>query len=163
MQEKQVMVVGLDDSAHSFYALEWTLDHFFTPPQNGLFKLIVVHAKTAPSTVIATPMAFGTADIIPLVDADLKRVAQRVVDKAKEVCEKKSVPDVEVEVMEGDARNVMCEAVEKFHASVLVLGSHGYGAFKRAVLGSVSDYCSHHANSTVMIVKQPKTTATSPK
>jgi hypothetical protein len=26
----------------------------------------------------------------------------------------------------------------------------------RAVLGSVSDYCTHHAHCTVMIVKQPK-------
>jgi nucleotide-binding universal stress UspA family protein len=26
----------------------------------------------------------------------------------------------------------------------------------RAVLGSVSDYCAHHAHCTVMIVKKPK-------
>jgi hypothetical protein len=36
-----------------------------------------------------------------------------------------------VEVVEGDARNVLCDAVEKHHASILVLGSHGYGAIKR--------------------------------
>ena len=29
--------------------------------------------------------------------------------------------------------------------------------FCRAVLGSVSDYCAHHAHCTVMIVKRPKT------
>lgn len=37
-----------------------------------------------------------------------------------------------LEVMEGDARNVLCEAVEKHHASMLVVGSHGYGAIKRS-------------------------------
>lgn len=36
-----------------------------------------------------------------------------------------------LEVVEGDARNVLCDAVEKHHASVLVVGSHGYGAIKR--------------------------------
>ena len=41
------------------------------------------------------------------------------------------VHDVKVEVVEGDARNVLCEAVEKHHASILVVGSHGYGAIKR--------------------------------
>lgn len=41
------------------------------------------------------------------------------------------VTDVTVEVVEGDARNVMCEAVEKHHASILVVGSHGYGAIRR--------------------------------
>lgn len=35
------------------------------------------------------------------------------------------------EVVEGDARNVLCEAVDKHHASALVVGSHGYGAIKR--------------------------------
>ncbi|CAL9023934.1 unnamed protein product, partial [Prunus brigantina] len=56
----------------------------------------------------------------------------------------------------GGARNVLCEAVERHKASMLVSGSHGYGAMKRAVLGSVSDYCAHHARCTVMIVKRPK-------
>lgn len=36
-----------------------------------------------------------------------------------------------VEVVEGDARNVLCEAVEKHHADMLVVGNHGYGAIKR--------------------------------
>lgn len=35
------------------------------------------------------------------------------------------------DVLEGDARKVLVDAVEKYHASVLVLGSHGYGAFQR--------------------------------
>lgn len=43
--EKQVMVVGIDDYEHSTYALQWTLDHFFTPVPNPLFKLVLVHAK----------------------------------------------------------------------------------------------------------------------
>lgn len=41
------------------------------------------------------------------------------------------VNDVVLEVGEGDARNVLCEAVEKHHASILVVGNHGYGAIKR--------------------------------
>lgn len=39
-----VMIVGVDESDHSMYALEWTLDRFFSsssPP----FKLRIVHAK----------------------------------------------------------------------------------------------------------------------
>lgn len=41
------------------------------------------------------------------------------------------VNDVAVQVMDGDPRNVMTEAVDKFHPAILVLGSHGYGAIKR--------------------------------
>ncbi|KAB5527438.1 hypothetical protein DKX38_021285 [Salix brachista] len=164
--EKQVMVVGIDDSEHSTYGLEWTLDHFFTPSlsSNSLFKLVVVHAKPSASSAVgfAGP---GAGEILPFVESDLKKTAARVVEKAKEICTSKSVyiisaslqaSDVIFEVVEGDARNVLCEAVDKHHASILVVGNHGYGAIKRAVLGSVSDYCAHHAHCTVMIVKRPK-------
>ncbi|XP_057776585.1 universal stress protein PHOS34-like isoform X2 [Salvia miltiorrhiza] len=154
--EKSVMVVGIDDSDHSFYALEWTLQHFFSAsPENSPFKIVVVHAK--PSALATVGLAGpGAADVLPYVDMDLKKIAARVIEKAKEICAAKSVNDVIYEVAEGDARNALCDAVENHHASVLVVGSHGYGAIKRAVLGSVSDYCAHHAHCSVMIVKKPK-------
>ncbi|XP_058083480.1 universal stress protein PHOS34 [Magnolia sinica] len=154
--DKPVMVVGIDDSTQSFYALEWTLDHFFSPfPSNHPFKLVIVHAKPSPTSMVglAGPAA---AEVLPFVEVDLKKIAARVVEKAKELCRSKSVDDVITEVVDGDPRNVLCEAVEKHQATMLAVGSHGYGAIKRAVLGSVSDYCAHHAHCTVMIVKKPK-------
>ncbi|MCD9641651.1 hypothetical protein HAX54_027966 [Datura stramonium] len=149
MAAKQIMIFALDDTDHSFYALEWTLDHFFNSI-DSLFKLIIVHVKTSPTSVI------GTSDVLMLVETDIKKTAQRVCEKAKQLCEARGVSNVEFDVVEGDARNVLCDAVDKHHAAILVMGSHRYGAFKRAVLGSASDYCSHHARSSVMIVKKPK-------
>ncbi|ONK61601.1 uncharacterized protein A4U43_C08F31660 [Asparagus officinalis] len=99
----------------------------------------------------------GSVDVLPIVESDLREIAARVIEKARELCVANQVNDVINEAVEGDPRNVLCEAVEKYQADVLVVGSHGYGAIKRAVLGSVSDYCAHHANCTVMIVKKPKT------
>ncbi|OVA02651.1 Universal stress protein A [Macleaya cordata] len=155
--EKPIMIVGIDESEHSFYALQWTMDRFFTPfpEEQQPYKLIIVHSKPAPSSVIGLAGP-GAAEVLPFVEMDLKRAATRVVDKAKEITSK-AVKDVTVDVVEGDARNVLCDAVDRHHATVLIVGSHGYGALKRAVLGSVSDYCAHHAHCNVMIVKQPKT------
>lgn len=52
-KEKSVMVVGIDDSEHSFYALEWALDHFFTPSApNSPYKLFIVHAKPTAASVV---------------------------------------------------------------------------------------------------------------
>lgn len=51
--DKSVMVVGVDDSEHSFYALDWTLDHFFVPFAGAApFKLVIVHAKPSPASAI---------------------------------------------------------------------------------------------------------------
>ncbi|GAB4841142.1 hypothetical protein Ancab_021886 [Ancistrocladus abbreviatus] len=130
--EKPVMVVGIDDSEHSFYALEWALEHFFTPHAPEFpFKLFIVHAKATPASAIGLAGP-GAAEVLPYVEADLKASAARVVGKAKELCLSKSVNDITLEIIEGDARNVLCEAVEKLHASILVVGSHGYGAIKRS-------------------------------
>ncbi|RWR76515.1 Universal stress protein A [Cinnamomum micranthum f. kanehirae] len=155
--EKGMMLVGVDDSEEGFYALEWTLDHFFVPfAPNHPFKLLIVHAKPTPTSAIGLSGP-AAVDILPYVEVDLRKIAAHVIEKAKQLCVSKSVTDVLVEVVEGDARNVLCEAVERHQATMLVVGSHGYGAIKRAVLGSVSDYCAHHAHCTVMIVKKPKT------
>ncbi|OMO98516.1 Universal stress protein A [Corchorus olitorius] len=90
------------------------------------------------------------------MEADLKKKAATITEKVQKICKNKSLDDVNVEVMEGDPRNVICDAVDKHHATIVVMGSHGYGVVKRAVLGSVSDYCAHHAHCSVMIVKKPK-------
>ncbi|KAL2945388.1 Universal stress protein A-like protein [Bienertia sinuspersici] len=154
--EKSLMIVGIDESDHSFYALEWTLDHFFASgPLKSPFKLLIVYAKPAPTAAIGLTGP-GAMDVLSCMESDLKKTAARVIEKAKDLCHSKSIDDVVVKVVEGDARNVLCDAVEKNNASALVLGSHGYGTIKRAVLGSVSDYCAHHANCSVMIIKKPR-------
>ncbi|XLU50484.1 hypothetical protein S245_045298, partial [Arachis hypogaea] len=69
-------------------------------------------------------------EIFPAVDLELKLVADQVTEKAKQICTSKSVHGALVEIVEGDARNVLCDAVDRHRASLLVLGSRGYGAIK---------------------------------
>nr|GEX03543.1 adenine nucleotide alpha hydrolases-like superfamily protein [Tanacetum cinerariifolium] len=126
---KPVMVVGVDESVESFFALEWTLDRFLVPSApNPPFTLIIVYSKPT-----ATSLNFHIPgmDISSHVDKDLKNIANRVMEKAHELCVSKSVNDATIETVEGDARNVLCDAVERHHATMLVVGSHGYGAIKR--------------------------------
>lgn len=55
-KKKSVVVVGFDDSEQSIYALKWVLTHFFSDvyggPSVAPFKLVVVHSKPSPSSVI---------------------------------------------------------------------------------------------------------------
>ena len=50
--ERPVLVIGIDDNSHSFYALQWTLDHFFSTPKTKPFKLVIVYACPSLSFVI---------------------------------------------------------------------------------------------------------------
>ncbi|KAG2629844.1 uncharacterized protein LOC120699728 isoform X3 [Panicum virgatum] len=134
---KMTIVAGVDDSDHSFYALQWALGHFFPPAQPQQYRLVVVTAK--PSAASAVGLAGpGAADVLPFVEADLKRVALRVLDRARELCAAAQVADAEFEAIEGDARSVLCDAVERHLAEMLVVGSHGYGAIKRQAIASAS-------------------------
>lgn len=82
---KPVMVVGIDDSDHSYYALNWTLQHFFVAGQPQQYQLVVLTAKPPASSVIGIA-GVGSAELLPKVETDLKRSVARVMDKAKKLC-----------------------------------------------------------------------------
>ncbi|KAJ3063198.1 hypothetical protein HK102_008541 [Quaeritorhiza haematococci] len=56
--------------------------------------------------------------------------------------------------LRGDPREEIVAKVHELGANVLVIGSRGMGTFKRAFLGSVSDYCVHHCNCAVIVPKR---------
>lgn len=51
-QTKTVVVVGVDDSDHSYYALEWMVRHVAAGMAGGAVELVIVHAKPSPSSVV---------------------------------------------------------------------------------------------------------------
>ena len=51
-QHKTVVVVGVDDSDHSYHALEWTVRHV-AAGMAGAADLVIVHAKPSPSSVVS--------------------------------------------------------------------------------------------------------------
>jgi nucleotide-binding universal stress UspA family protein len=55
--------------------------------------------------------------------------------------------------MRGDARDNIIRKTKELGASVLIMGSRGLGAIKRTLIGSVSDFCVHHCECPVIIVK----------
>uniref|UniRef100_A0ACD5Z038 Uncharacterized protein n=1 Tax=Avena sativa TaxID=4498 RepID=A0ACD5Z038_AVESA len=156
-RSKMVVLVGVDDSEHSYGALEWAVRYVATAgaAAEAEVALVVVHAKQGASSVVSVGGAAVVGDVVSHVEADLRRKAEEVVEKARSLCVANGVECV-VEVTEGEPKHALCNAVEKHGADLLVVGSHGYGAIKRAFLGSVSDYCAHHANCSVVLVKQPK-------
>jgi hypothetical protein len=52
MVKNPVMLVALNESEHSFYALEWTLNHFFAPNAGHSVKLHVIHARPSPASLL---------------------------------------------------------------------------------------------------------------
>lgn len=55
------------------------------------------------------------------------------------------------EVLRGGAGPAVCDFAKQVSADVIVAGTHGRGGFKRALLGSVSDYIVRNAPCSVLV------------
>lgn len=60
---------------------------------------------------------------------------------------------VETEIVNGSPRSVILDAAEEWGADLIVVGSHGYGFWSRALLGSVSQAVASHAKCSVLIAR----------
>ncbi len=58
-----------------------------------------------------------------------------------------------VRVEQGDPGETICEVADRERFEVVLVGSHGAGFLKRALLGSVSRYVAQHAPCPVLVVR----------
>jgi nucleotide-binding universal stress UspA family protein len=56
--------------------------------------------------------------------------SRRIVGRALDICKERQVGATGA-VVEGDAKEAICQAVERMQAGLLVLGSRGLGTTKR--------------------------------
>jgi nucleotide-binding universal stress UspA family protein len=91
---------------------------------------------------------------------ELERVAREqatsAVKYAVERIESGKAPGLEIttKIISGSAREMILDEAERWEADLIVLGSHGYSAWQRFLLGSVSHAVATHAHCSVEIVRQ---------
>lgn len=62
--------------------------------------------------------------------------------------------DISTEVINGAAQRVIVERAENWKADLIIVGSHGYGFWSRALLGSVSSSVVQNARCSVLVVRK---------
>lgn len=132
------VVVGVDGSTGSEKALAWAAGE----AQRSGASLELVGAWSFPATAGYTPgVAFD----------EFEKAVIGVVDHAVEEISR-LYPQLRVQkrVVESPAAPALVEASNG--ADLLVVGSRGRGGFRELLLGSVSQYCAHHARCPVVIV-----------
>ncbi|CAN6467875.1 unnamed protein product [Victoria cruziana] len=160
VKERRI-VVAVDESEQSMYALSWCLDNLVCDSESGSTKDTLILAFARPPRTVYTALD-GTAgylfstEVVDSMEKYSLDIAASVVAKATAICKDLKHVKVDTKVGCGDARDVICDMVEKVGADILVMGSHGYGLIKRAFLGSVSNHCAQNVKCPVLIVKKPK-------
>ncbi|EOY09647.1 hypothetical protein QUC31_010406 [Theobroma cacao] len=166
------VMVGIDESDESFHALRWTLDKLFdgmstrtAPPEEANQEeaanlLTLLHVQKAFHNYGIPVGAGASAFYVPYSIEESVRKSQNQISKellfhASQMCKDKSIK-VKSLILEGDPKEKICQVIEQMQVDLLVVGSRKLGKIKRALLGSVSDYCAHNANCPVLIVKPPQ-------
>ncbi|CAK7342173.1 unnamed protein product [Dovyalis caffra] len=161
------ILVAMDESDGSFYALNWALDHLVDgivptnePSQEESGMVTLVHVQQPfqyhmyPAGPGGAAAFYATSSIVESVRKSQAENATALLSRAKQMCKDKMIK-AETLVLEGDPKDKICQATEQMQVDLLVVGSRGLGKIKRAFLGSVSDYCAHHAKCPILIVKPP--------
>ncbi|KAF9595396.1 hypothetical protein IFM89_000314 [Coptis chinensis] len=107
-------------------------------------------------TVLVFPTAvYATTMVIESVKKAQEQNSAMLLSRAVQICKEKPIK-VETVVLDGDPKDMICQAAEQTHPDIVVVRSRGLSKLKRAFLGSVSDYCAHHVKCPILIVKPPK-------
>jgi nucleotide-binding universal stress UspA family protein len=141
--QSRPIVVGVDGSAHSRLALAWAAGQ---AELTGSVLEVV--------TAWQIPTVFGGYSWAPVVaaeSADYEELAAKTANEAiADTIDPASPVRVNTTIVQGFPAQVLLDAAR--HASLLVVGSRGHGAFSGALLGSVSQHCAHHAPCPIVIV-----------
>ncbi|XP_027366814.1 uncharacterized protein LOC113873050 isoform X1 [Abrus precatorius] len=157
-KREQKIVVAIDESKESMYALSWCITNLISDTTNKLL-LLYVRPPSAFYSLDAAGYIFST-DVVDAMEKYNMHLANSVMERAEAIFRNLNATDVghlilvpffyfsffEIEcagltrnlqiniervVGIGDAKDVICSAVKKLEADTLVMGSHGYGFFKR--------------------------------
>lgn len=82
-----------------------------------------------------------------------RQVAADAIEQVVAVLPETWQANVERRVEAGDAGAMIVWVAEHEGSDVIVIGSHGRGALKRLVLGSVSSHVTHHSPCPVLVVR----------
>jgi nucleotide-binding universal stress UspA family protein len=138
------VVVGVDGSDHARHALRWALDEA---------RLRKAHLDVV--TAWQLPLTGGIPSAAAVDPIVYERAAERIVADAIATENTTDVATlIAPRALAGHPADVLLDAAAA--ADLLVVGSRGHGAFKRALLGSVATHVSHHATCPVVVIPAPK-------
>ncbi len=108
-----------------------------------------------PPVVATEPFTISPEYIEELDRAVRVRAAENTSDAEAVIRQRfpKLAATITMKTISGPPEQMIVEEAENWGADLIVTGSHGYGFWKRAWLGSVSSAVVHHAPCSVLVVR----------
>jgi len=135
------LLLATDGSTHANAALRAGI-RLIEPGPGSILATVV--PRLDPSIVVGSGHAgpvMTFSDEQQLIE-ERDRDARRAVDDAATTL---GLSEITIEILSGDPGAAICERAAEADIDLIVVGTSGTGGFKRALLGSVSDYVVRHA------------------
>jgi nucleotide-binding universal stress UspA family protein len=142
----RMIVVGVDGSPSSRAALRWAVRQAVLT--GGTVNAVTAFQVPAGMTGYAWGQGPVGFDDAAEREADARKALDAVISEEGVPTESHQVT---AQVVYGHPAEVLMDAAAD--ADLLVVGSRGHGAFAGALLGSVGQYCAHHAQCPVLIIR----------
>jgi nucleotide-binding universal stress UspA family protein len=146
------VLIGTDGSDDAISAATTGLG--LLAPPDAITVVCVVETPSAATAGMESGFAGGMVS-----DAEVDR-AWRLVEEEATVAMERTVGAIGTGVpidkvtQSGEAGPALCRVAEEQGVDVIVVGSRGRGAIKRALLGSVSTYVTNNAPCPVVVVRR---------
>ena len=124
-------------------------------PEGSSVKVLTAYELPVPPTPEAWALP---ASYLDEMDMGLRKQAQNVVDSAIQKLKSKLSNNIFLDgaLLPGPACTLILDEAESWGADLIVVGSHGYRAWERFLLGSVSQAVVSHAKCSVEVVRCPR-------
>lgn len=139
----KTILVGTDFSPLASVAVETA---FALARRTGAKRVHVVHVMDQTVTHAPYPFAYAQQDI-ERVEARRQKLAQERLDEIES-----SGLEVTREIRHGVPSRDLAAAAREVDAGLIVVSSHGYGAIRRVLLGSVASALIRTADAPVLVV-----------
>lgn len=139
------VLVAVDESEFSRRALIYALRNFAT--ENVVLHIVSTIEPGVDAMMPDHVQKKELADIVSETEVQLVAWVSAIVD-----AEGSTLP-YHVQVAIGEPGPQVCELAESLNVRMVVVGSSGKGAIKRALLGSVSTYLTMHCARPVLVVR----------
>lgn len=163
---KKLVAVCIDESVHSERAVKFLLDQVYRDDM----EVALVHIHVLPDLpafglyrnpkheyIYSTNYFEAGASVQAEVYHESIQLSvsksRAIVEKYVNICKEKGItPKLFVETMQESIGNTICKILSAHDCQLVVLGQRGLGAFRRTILGSVSDYIIHHLHIPAIII-----------
>ena len=114
-------------------------------------ELVIVSVWSIPYTSVGFVAVPPSAEVAQMSEEQSRKITDAAATRAEAAGVK-----TRTTVLRGLPVEEICLVAETFGPRFLVVGSHGRGAVKRALFGSVSSGVLHHASCPVLVVRDEK-------